>query len=121
MNFEKHLEKKKSIVRIRNEDDLCMVRALVVAKAKLDNNPRNRHIRMSDRPLQMRLAQKLHQNAGVPLSSCGIDQAKQFQAYLSEYQINIISKEYNSGPEKDKKIYLYMHDNHYDVITKIPG
>ena len=37
-----------------------------------------------------------------------------------------MSKEYNnkiiySGPEKDKKIYLYMHNNHYDVITKMPG
>ena len=25
------------------------------------------------------------------------------------------------GPEKDKRIYLYMHNNHYDVITKMPG
>ena len=37
-----------------------------------------------------------------------------------------MSKEYDNkviygGPEKDKKIYLYMHNNHYDVITKMPG
>ena len=74
----------------------------------------------------MRLAQELHQSAGVPLSPCGIEQAKLFQAYLMEYQINIVSKEYNNniiyaGPEKDKRIYLCMHDNHYDVITKMPG
>jgi hypothetical protein len=25
------------------------------------------------------------------------------------------------GPEKEKRIYLYMHNNHYDVITKMPG
>ena len=76
--------------------------------------------------MQTRLAQELHQNAGVPLGPCGIDQTKQFQAYLTDYQINIVSKEYNnniiySGLEKDKKIYLYMHDNHYDVITRMPG
>ena len=81
---------------------------------------------MSDRPLQTRLAQELHQNAGVPLGPCGIEQAKQFQAYLTDYQISIVSKEYGNkiiyaGPEKKKKIYLYMHNNHYDVITKMPG
>ena len=103
-----------------------MARALVVAKAKLDNDPRDRHIRMSNRPLQARLARELHQNADVRFGPCGIEQAKQFQAYLTEYQINIVSKEYenkiiDAGPEKDKKIYLYMHNNHYDVITKMPG
>ena len=126
MNLEKHLDKKKSIVRIRNDDELCMARALVVAKAKLDNDPRDRQIRKSDRPLQTRMARELHQNANVPLGPCGIEQAKQFQAYLSEYQISIVSKEYGdnimyAGPEKDKRIYLYMHNNHYDVITKMPG
>ena len=34
VNLEKHLEKKRSIGRIRNDGDLCMARALVVAKLK---------------------------------------------------------------------------------------
>ena len=45
VNLEKHLEKKKSIMRIQNDDDLCMARALVVAKAKVDNDTRDSHIR----------------------------------------------------------------------------
>ena len=49
VNLEKHLEKKRSIVKIRNDDNLCMARALVVAKGKLDNDPRDRHIRMSEK------------------------------------------------------------------------
>ena len=126
VNLEKHLDKKKSIVRIRNEDELCMARALVVVKAKLDNDPRDRQIRDHRRPMQTRLARVLHQNANVPLSPCRIEQAKLFQAYLSKYQISIVSKEYGdkiiyADPEKDKRIYLYMHNNHYDVITKMPG
>ena len=32
--------KKKSIVQIRNEDDLCCARTLVTAKAKVDHHPR---------------------------------------------------------------------------------
>ena len=126
VNLGKHLEKKRSVVRIRNDDDLCMVRALVVAKAKLDNDPQYKSIVDYRGTMQTRLARELHHNAGVPLEPCGIEQAKLFQAYLPEYQINIVSKEYNNniiyaGPEKDKRIYLYMHDNHYDVITKMPG
>ena len=39
INLEKHLAKKRSIVRIQNSDDLCLARALVVAKAKIDNDP----------------------------------------------------------------------------------
>ena len=126
VNLEKHLQKKRSIVRIQNDDDLCMARALVVAKAKLDNDPQYKSIVDHRGTMQTRLAQELHQNAGAPLGPCGIEEAKQFQAYLADYQISIVSKEYSNkiiyaGPEKDKKIYLYMHNNHYDVITKMPG
>ena len=118
VNLEKHLEKKKSIIRIQNDDELCMARALVVAKAKLDDDPQYKSIADHRRPMQARMARELHHNANVPLGPCGIEQAKQFQAYLSEYQISIVAKEYGNkiiyaGPEKDKRIYLYMHDNHY--------
>ena len=67
-----------------------MARALVVAKAKLENDPQYKYIADHRKPMQTRLAQELHQNANVPLS-------------------------------QDKRIYLYMHGNHYDVITKMPG
>ena len=126
INLEKHLQKKRSIVRIQNDDDLCMARAFVVAKAKLDNDPQYNSVVDHRWPMQTRLTQELHQNAGVPPGPCGIEEAKQFQAYLTDYQISILSKEYSNkiiyaGPEKDKKIYLYMHNNHYDVITKMPA
>ena len=65
VNLEKHLEKKRTIVRIRNDDNLYMARALVVAKAKLDDDHRDWQIRDHRRPLETRLAQELHQNANV--------------------------------------------------------
>ena len=91
MNLEKHLEKKRSIVRIQNDDYLCMARALVVAKAKVDNDPQYKSTVKHRRPMQTRLAQELHQNAGVPLGACGLEQAIQFQAYFTDYQISIVS------------------------------
>ena len=76
--------------------------------------------------MQTRLAYDLHEKAGVPIGSCGIDEVKQFQAYLTDYQINIVSKEHQnsiifSGPDKEKRIYLFLHDNHFDVITSMPA
>jgi hypothetical protein len=126
INLEKHLAKKRSIIRIRNNDELCLARALIVAKAKIDNDPQYKYIADHRKPMQTRLARELHQKASVPLGPCGLDEVKQFQTYLSDYQINIVSKEHQNalifvGPEQQKKIYLYLHDNHYDVITTMPG
>ena len=68
-----------------------MAQALVVVKAKLDNDPRERQIRDHRTPMQTRMAQELHQNAGMPLGPCGIDQAKLFQTYLTEHQMMMMT------------------------------
>jgi hypothetical protein len=126
INLEKHLINKRAIIRIQNKDDLCLARALVVSIAKIENDSRYKVIANHRRPMQTRLAHDLHEKASVPIGSCGIDQVKQFQAYLTDYQINIVSKEHQnsvifSGSEKEKRIYLFLHDNHFDVITSMPA
>ena len=73
-----------------------MARALVVAKAKIDNNPQDRQIRDHRWPMQTRLAQQLHENGNVPLGPCGIEEAKQFQAYLTNYQFKVSSFKFQS-------------------------
>ena len=40
INLEKHLTEKGSVIRIQNEDDLCLARALVVSIAKIEKDPR---------------------------------------------------------------------------------
>jgi hypothetical protein len=104
INLEKHLAKKGSIVRIQNKDDLCLARALVVSITKIENDRRYKVIANHRASLQECLAHDLHKKAGVPIGSCGIDEVKQFQAYLIDYQINIVSKEHQnsvifSGPD----------------------
>ena len=76
--------------------------------------------------MQARLAHQLHESAGVPLGPCGIPEIKKFEAALPGYQLNVASKEYlnaliYSGPEAEKHIYLYHHNNHYDIITSMPA
>ena len=55
-------------------------------KKNNDNNPQYKSVVDYRQPMQTHLAQELHQNAGIPLGPYGIDQAKQFQLYMMEYQ-----------------------------------
>ena len=120
------LTPERCLTQIKNNDELCYARAIVVAKAKLDKDPQYTSIVSHRGTLQARLAHDLHEQAGVPLSPSGIEEIKKFQAVLPGYQLNVVSKEHlnimiYSGPETDKCLYLYHHDNYYDVITSMPA
>ena len=130
LNIREHLKAKKTIIRINNKDDFCLARALAVAIAKIENDPKYNQIKDSRGHIQLDRALDLHQAANVPLGPCGIEEVKLFQNYLSNYQIIIVSGTHNNSiiyppkpPDTDEKpiISLYLHDNHFDVITKLPG
>ena len=125
-----YLDEKNSVVRIKNKDDLCLARALVVARAKIENDPRYNHIKDSRRPLQREKAFDLHEAANVPLGPCGLNEVTLFQQYLTNYQIVIISGDHNnsviyppqsSGTDEKPHLTLYLHGNHFDVINSVPG
>ena len=87
-NIRDHLKQKGSIITINNTDDLCLARALAVAIARIEKDPKYNHIRRSDRPLQRQKALDLHQAANVPLGPCGIDEVKtisKLPCQLSDY------------------------------------
>ena len=86
--MEKHLAKKGSVIRIQNKDDLCLARALIVSIAKIEKDSRYKSIADHRWPLQTRLANDLHEKANVSIGPCGLEEVKQFQTYLSDYQIN---------------------------------
>ena len=129
-NIRDHLKEKRSVIRINNKDDLCLARALAVAIARIENDPMYKYISDSRRPLQREKAFDLHEAANVPLGPCGIDEVKLFQNYLVNYQIIVVSAIHNNSiiyppqpPGTDEKpiISLYYHNNHFDVITTLPG
>ena len=100
-----------------------MARAIVTAKANLTRPQEWDSIRRG-RVIQRDLALDLHRHAGVVIGySCGIEEAKKFQAVLPNYRINIISADYfnaiifSGDVEADHDIYLYHHSGHFDVIT----
>ena len=129
-NIDDYLDQKNSVVRIKNNDDLCLARALVVGIAKVDKDPRYKQIKRSDRPVQREKAIALHRAANVPLGPCGLNEVALFQQYLSDYQIRVISGDHNNsviyppqplGTDEKKHLALYFHDNHFDTINSIPG
>ena len=130
LNIREHLHKKGSVVTIKNNDNLCLARALVVAIAKIEKDPRYKLLTNSGKRAQEKKARELHEAANVPFGPCGVPEVEMFQKYLTNYEINIVSGNHNSSiiyPPKPSTnnnvtpIYLYLHDNHYDVITSMPG
>ena len=127
VNIKEYLHKKGSVITIKNHDNLCLARALVVAIAKVENAPNYEYLRRNVRAQQIK-AMELHRAANVPLGPCGLAEVDLFQRYLTQYEINIVSGNYDNAiiypaqPSDDKTpIYLFLHDNHYDVITSMPG
>ena len=131
LNIRDYLMQKGSVITINNKDDLCLARALVVAIARIEKDPRYKQIARSNRPVQREKACELHRVANVPLGRCGLDEVDLFQHYLTQYQIIVVSGDNNNSiiyphkppanPNPEKSIYLYYQANHFDVITKLPG
>ena len=129
VNIREYLHKKKSIISIVN-DDLCLARALVVAIARVEKEPNYKDLIKPGRREQEKRAKALHAAANVPLGPCGIPEVALFQKHLTSYEITFVSGNHNNSiifppqPSTDRNvtpIYLYLHNNHYDVITKMPG
>ena len=108
----KLLHDKKSIVTVKNNDNMCMARVLVTAIAKVDADPRWKvisDIRCGKDQLQKQMARELCEQAGVdPNKTAGILDAKKFQSKLINNQIVILSKAYfnaiiYAGPEHNSK------------------
>lgn len=125
VDLDRLIKEKRSLMRIQNDDKLCCARALITAKTRIDGHDKWESIRKG-RKIQTDLAKELHYEANVPLKRCGIEEIKQFQAVLKDCQIHVISKEHFNaivyeGPVADKKLYIYLHEDHYEVITSMSG
>ena len=125
VNLQSRLSQKRCVVTIKNKDELCAARAIVTGIAKVEDFPTYRYY-AEGRPVQRTMALDLHDNAGVPMTPCGIEEIKLFQAVLPWYQLVVVSGDHFNaiiykGPETEKPIYLFYHNGHYDLITSMPS
>ncbi|XP_070554343.1 uncharacterized protein [Ptychodera flava] len=128
VNIARRLRLMRSVIRITNTDELCCARAIVTATAHINrnNDPGWDYVRMG-RQEQKRRASELITKAGISPGPCGHEELDKLQAVLPSYRIHVISDEtsgslaYQGRDTAEHNIYLYHHNNHYDVITSMPA
>ncbi|CAH3168038.1 unnamed protein product [Porites lobata] len=121
-------KKKKCIITINNQDDLCCARAIVTMRAYCHKNEGMDEFRKWDNlkrgyPVQKGEAQELHRQAGVPEGACGLPELEQFQQALGpSYQLLAMIRMhpfylFYKGPPAPNQICLLKSNNHYDGCT----
>ena len=127
--WEKLAKKKRSVVTIQNKDNLCLARATLTMKERVDNGSQYQNLRKG-RPIQERLAKMLHREAGVPGGPCGFEELEKFQDFLGPqgYQLIVVEPskclivfkeaKYNNTPHVTS---LVKHQDHFDGLTSIPA
>jgi len=131
-NDKSQIYNKKSLLRIKNTDDLCLGRCLVCEIASRDNHPKKQQIR-EGRKIQTELTHKLYEDAGIEKVIADLDTIKAFEDYLDCCITIIDGDQFNNVvyPDtssedytpKDFNIYLYKNKNHFDLINsnKVAG
>ena len=126
--------RKKSMIHITNNDNLCMARALVMCAAKVNNISKQEWAKMKNPRCHAQTSAATHlcQSAGVPLDRmANLNDIPQFEESL-QLQILVISERHNNKfiytgtpVEGRKKVYMYLTEAkgvpHFHAITKIAG
>ena len=135
LRVDKHnISLKKSVITIKNTDSICLSRAIVTAVANINGTKWTKsQIKNGfngSRKLQETEALKLHEEAGVDISEFGntLEDVNKFAKHLG-IQINIVDGDmfneliHTTEGESNvgNMIYLYKNNNHFDVITSVPG
>ena len=130
-SFEKFLHTTKSIKVVENIDSLCLLRAVILARAfdtvKVTNQLRMMYHRQETSIELKRQLSELCQATGIFSGPCGVEEIRKIEDYLREYQIMVIdgngfNKEpiyLNTSRQFSKYMYLSLHEGHYYAITSI--
>ena len=124
------VSRKNCIITIKNDDNTCLARSIVMARANLHTEKWTK-TQLHDgfnksRKLQKVQAMKLHEEAQVEINDYGNDlsDVEVFAKHLS-IEINIIDAEqfnniiYTANKGAEDKIYLLKTRNHFDVIKSM--
>ena len=118
---------KQRVITIKIKDNLCCARAIVTAKAKVDQHSNWEGFKKGRR-IQLQQAQLLHHEADVPFGSCGYPELEKFSKAPSLYDYQLVLVDETRGyevsrfsPPQDKQLVLLYSGHHYDFITSLPG
>lgn len=128
-NFKDFVKFKRSIIEIYNEDNFCLIRAIIIAIAYIekDKNYKNMVQRPNNKTLRSKII-KVANDCNISSNGCGIKDIERLEQYFENYQIMVIDKQYTITEEpiylnKNKKfskfIYLLYNENHFNVIVSM--
>ena len=137
IDLNKDISAKRSIVRINNDDNLCLARSIAVCIARREKEESNdapektkRYglMRKSDRNLQRDTALQYHNLAQIPTDRpCTLLDIPSFERALDiqvvVFASHIGNKVIYQGDDKQRRIYLYYQRDieHFDSVTNIRG
>ena len=115
------LARKKSVVVIKNRNQLCCARAIVTMKAWVYHGSRHPdYLKLrKDRAIQEKKAKELRSIADEPEGPCGLKELQKFQDALTGYQIKLLavfkphSFIFCGKTPSHKRILLMKVDDHY--------
>ena len=121
LDYTKDCKLKGSIITVRNKDNLCCPRAIVLDLAMVQRRQKLKSIKLG-KGIQKKLAIKLHRKANISLGPCRLREISWFQILLGEYQIIVVDFHVRNaviyeGPHRGKKIVLCKNGEHYDAIN----
>lgn len=131
--YEEKNYKKRSVIKIKNNDNSCGYRAVYVAKYYIDHQldiSKNEWKKVSDSryAIQKSGAEIIAQSAGLSMDiPVDEDGWLKIQESLEDYQIKVIDGTYPSNiifqgqVQKEKIIYIECLDDHYNSIINIRG
>ncbi|KAG8192310.1 hypothetical protein JTE90_002131 [Oedothorax gibbosus] len=117
---------KGSVITIREDAvGLCCAMAILLGKAIHEQDLDLPTLKKKTCDVLMRKAMKLHADTEVSEGPCGFEEIGNFERFLDVQVIVISSKELQKvsykGSERPRKVYLWLHKEHYDLITSPKG
>ena len=124
------VSRKNCIITIKNDDTICLARAVVTSLANLHperwSKTQLKNGFNSSRKLQRDQAMKLHEEVNVEINDYGNDLSdiEKFAKHLG-IEINVIDAEqfnsiiYTANKGSEDKIYLLKNRNHFDSIKSL--
>jgi hypothetical protein len=132
-NFYSEVQRKlqkhtRSVIQIRNKDNFCCLKSILVAKYQHDL--KKKKITKKDIPGKIKLKQLIRQTAkklNIPNEPVGIQEIIRIERYLKEYQITLYDgragffnkKIIHSGPLNKYFLYIVYTKTHYNVLTSM--
>ncbi|XP_072161912.1 uncharacterized protein [Bemisia tabaci] len=135
LTLERLLNRKHACINIRNNDNCCLARALMLTIAHVDQfdgpaaRAHYRAIKQHNRPYQTWHAMELCRGADVNLcNGGGIPEIRKFQDFLLDYTITVWSHRAGretlfEGPQSPdrKNLDVYFEASHFVTITSLKG